>query len=177
MSQLDETQDYFDDADLSAPEPLPVNQRYIGVVSSVDTSQAEVGKYRKIEGKLLAAFVKRGDSRTEAPQVSVNLTAIGVAGRPKGFPDDTNYLKSGKTDYFVGKPDKIGRHSLARLVLSASGKTEDEIKALPLLAAAKLLEKVYVTFEVTHTVGNTGAIFQNPVKIKAATATEVAMVV
>ena len=175
MSEFDENLDYFDDADLAAPQPLPTGTRYIGVVASVDTSQAEPGKFRKIEGKLLAAFQKRGDTRTSAPQITVNFTAIGLAGQAKGFPDG-NWSKNAKQDYFVGKEDRVGRNSLARLIRDTTGKSDEEMKQLPLIGTAKTLEKAYVTFEVTHTQGNQGAVFQNPVKIKAATSDEVAAV-
>lgn len=166
-------EDYFDDGDLANPEPLEEGKRYIGI-ATVDASAAEVGKYRKVEGKLKEALVKRGDYRDEIPQVTVTLVAIGVAGQPKGFPEDKNYMKSGKTDFWVGKVDKGGRNQLARLIRDASGKTEEEIKSMPIRESAKLLDKAYLTFEVKHAEGSGGGKFQNPIKLKAATAEEVA---
>ena len=167
--------DYFDDGDLANPEPLEEGKRYIGV-ATVDVTAAILGGFRKVEGKLKDALVKKGDYREEIPQVTLNLNALGVAGQPKGFPEDKNYMKNGKIDFWVGKQDKGGRNQLARLIRDASGKTEEEIKAMPIRESAKLLDKVYLTFEVKHTEGNNGNKFQNPNKVKPATNEEVALV-
>jgi len=175
LDQVDQGEDFFDDADLANPEPLPVGVRYIGV-ATVDGKMAEIGNFRKIEGKLAEALAKKGDFRAELPQITVNITALGLAGQPKGFPEDKNYLRSTKQDYMVGKPDKIGRNALARLVRDAAGMSDDELKATPLREAAKKLDKCFLTFEVVHVEGKQGGKFQNPVKIKAATAEEVALV-
>lgn len=168
-------EDYFDDGDLAAPEPLPIGVRYIGV-ANVDVTQAILGGFRKVDGKLKDALVKKGDYRDEIPQITVSLTALGVAGQPKGFPEDKNYLRAAKTDFWVGKPDKGGRNQLARLIVAATGKTEEEVKSLPIRETAKWLDKVYLTFEVVHVDGKNGGKFQNPTKIKAATAAEVMLV-
>lgn len=170
-----EGEDYFDDGDLANPEPLPVGKRFIGI-ASVDTSATEIGKYRKVEGKLKTSLVARGDHRDEIPEVVINLTAVGVAGQPKGFPEDKNYQKQGKINFWVGKVDKMGRNTLARLIRDASGKTEEEIKSMPIRESAKFLDKVYLTFEVKHTAGDNGT-FANPIKVKAATSAEVAEVI
>lgn len=166
-------EDYFDDGDLAAPEPLPTGVRYLGVVS-VDVAQAVLGAFRKVEGKLGEALRKKGDYRTEIPQITLNFKVLGVAGMAKGFPEEKNYLLNAKTDFWVGKPDKGGRNQLARLIISATGKTEEEVKGLPIRESAKALEQTYVTFEVVHTEGSNGGKFQNPKKIKAATVEEVA---
>jgi hypothetical protein len=169
-----EGEDYFDDGDLANPEPLPVGKRFIGI-ASVDTTATEIGKYRKVEGKLKAALVAKGDHRDELPEVVVNLTAIGVAGQPAGFPEDKNYQKQGKINFWVGKVDKMGRNALARLIRDASGKTEEEIKSMPIRESAKFLDKVYLTFEVKHTVGD-NRTYANPISVKAATSEEVSQV-
>ena len=169
-----EGEDYFDDGDLANPEPLPTGKRFIGI-ASVDTSATEIGKYRKVVEKLKVALVARGDHRDEIPEVVVNLVAVGVAGQPAGFPEDKNYQKQGKINFWVGKVDKMGRNQLARLIRDASGKTEEEIKSMPIRESAKFLDKVYLTFEVKHTQGDNGT-FANPIKVKAATAEEVAQV-
>jgi hypothetical protein len=167
-------EDYFDDGDLAAPEPLPTGKRYIGV-TSVDASSAEVGHYRKVEGRLKDSLVKRGDYRDEIPEIVVNLVAIGFAGQPKGFPEDKNYQRAGKINFWVGKQDKMGRNQLARLLKDASGRTEEEIKSMPIRESVKFLDKVYLTFEVKHTESESG-VFANPIKVKAATAEEVSLV-
>jgi hypothetical protein len=175
MNDPRDGEDYYDDGDLAAPSPLPMGKRYIGLVSTVDASMAEIGKYRKVEGNLKTKLVEKGDYRDEIPQVTVQLIAVGVAGQPKGFPEETNYMKQGKLDYWVGKVDKGGRNALARLVKDAAGMTDEEVKAMPIRESAKKLEKCYLTFEVKHSEGNSGT-FANPIKVKAATAEEVSQV-
>lgn len=167
-------EDYFDDGDLAAPEPLPIGKRFIGI-ATVDASSAEIGHYRKVEGRLKDALVKKGDYRDEIPEIVVNLVAVGVAGQPKGFPEDKNYQRAGKINFWVGRVDKMGRNQLARLLKDASGRSEDEIKSMPIRESVKFLDKVYLTFEVKHTEGDSGT-FANPTKVKAATAEEVALV-
>jgi len=169
-------EDYYTDGDLAAPSPLPVGKRYIGLVSVVDTSQAEIGGYRKVEGNLKNSLVAKGDYRDEIPQVTLQIVAVGVAGQPKGFPEETNYMKQSKLDYWVGKVDGGGRNALARLVKDAGGLTDEDMKQMPIRESAKKLEKCYLTFEVKHVAGNSGGTFANPIKVKAATAEEVALV-
>lgn len=167
--------DYYNDSDLAAPEALPEGKRFIGVVT-VDASRAEMGNYRAVEGSLKDVLAKRGDYRDGIPQVTLTLITVGFAGQPKGFPEDRNYLKQVKADFWVGKVDKIGRNQLSKLTIDATGKTEEEIKSMPIRESAKLLDKAYLTYEVKQTTGKQGGTFANPVKFKAATAEEVALV-
>mgnify|MGYP001601772754 CR=1 FL=1 len=170
---VDEILDYFSDGDLADAENLPVGPRYIGYVSKVDTSQSEAGNFRKYDKPVK-------DGRTEIPEIAVDVTAVGVVGEGK-FSDDTNYYKTSSLNFRIGTPDRIGRHSLARLIEHAAGIPNDELLTIPIREAAKRLDKVYVTFDVKHREYTTRAgekgIAQDFVKVRAATAEEVAEVV
>jgi hypothetical protein len=138
----DQVFDYFSDGDLADAENLPVGPRYIGYVSKVDTSQSAPGSFRKYDKPVK-------DGRTEIPEIAVDVTAVGIVGEGK-FSDDTNYYKVSTLNFRIGTPDRIGRHSLARLVEYASGMTKEELLTTPIREAVKRLDKVYVTFDVRH---------------------------
>lgn len=166
---LDYNPDYFGDGDLADAENLPEGPRYIGYVSKVDTSQTEPGKYRKLNKPLK-------DGRDEVPQVDVDITALGKAGEGK-LDSDSNYYRTSSQNFWIGKEDRIGRHSLARLIRDAAGIDEDTLKTMPIRESAHKLEKVYVTFEVKHrkfeTKSGGEGVAQDFRKIKPATTAEI----
>ena len=170
--------DYFDDADLAEAANIPVGPRYIGYVSKVDTSQAEPGKFRVMDPETIrnsANLRKALNGRTEVPQVDVAITALAKAGE-HDF-GDANYYKTSSLSFWIGKEDRIGRHSLARLIEQGAGIDKEGIKTLPIREAAHKLEKAYVTFEVKHRTfptrsGGEGTA-QDFIKIKPASIEEI----
>ena len=166
---VEQNPDFFSDGDLADAENLPEGPRYIGYVSKVDTSQAEPGKYRKLNKPLK-------DGRDEVPQVDVDITALGRVGHGR-FDPDTNYYRTSSQNFWIGKEDRIGRHSLARLIRDAAGIDEETLKTTPIREAATKLEKVYLTFEVKHrkfeTKSGGEGVAQDFKKIKPATLEEI----
>ena len=170
---VDETaelnQDFFGDGDLADAENLPEGPRYIGYVSRVDTAQSESGKYRKLNKALKAG-------RDEVPQIDVDITALGKVGDGK-FDADLNYYRTSSLNFWIGKEDRIGRHSLARLIRDGAGVDEETLKTTPIREAVMKLEKCYVTFEVKHRKFDTKSggegVAQDFKKIRPATTEEI----
>lgn len=176
---LEQNPDYFSDGDFADAENLPEGPRYIGYVSKVDTSQTEPGKYRKLDPDTIrksANLRKALAGRDEVPQVDVDITALGRVGQGR-FDPDTNYYRTSSQSFWIGKEDRIGRHSLARLIRDAAGVDEEMLKTTPIREAATKLEKVYLTFEVKYRKFETRSggegVAQDFKKIKPATLEEI----
>ena len=169
LNQDAENLDFFGDSDLADATNLPAGGRYIGYVSKVDVSQSLPGQYRKLNKPLK-------DGRMEVPQIDVAITALSHASNGK-FADDTNFYKTATLNYWIAKEDRIGRHSLARLIENVAGVDEETIKSTPIRELAVKLEKCYVTFDVSHRAftGKNGEAMtaQDFTKIKPATLEEV----
>jgi hypothetical protein len=165
---MSEDLDYFGDGDLAAPENLPEKQRFVGKITGVVTEESEIGHYKKFEaGKLK-------DGRTEVPVISVKVRAFGYAdGRQ--FPEEANFVQSTSQDFWVGKEDKAGRHSLANLIRKITALADEELKAMRMQDGAKQLNGAAISFEVRHRAGRDGAVFQGAVSIKPATPEEAVM--
>ena len=177
---VEQNPDYFSDGDLADAENLPEGPRYIGYVSKVDVSQAEPGKFRRMDPDTIRKSSKLRKAlagRDEVPQVDIDITALGRAGEGR-FDPEANYYRTSSQSFWVGREDRIGRHSLARLVRDAAGIDEEDLKKkITILEAAIKLEKVYVTFEVKHRKFETRSggegIAQDFKKIKPATMNEI----
>lgn len=150
-----------DGVDTSA---LPEKTRFIGYVSSVagDTANARDGE----------SF---SDGRTSVPQIVVTFQAVGFVGKGK-FDSTVDYYSNASKKFWVGTEDVKNRRYLRRVVEEGAGKTKEEVMSLGLLEAAKLLEKVYFTFEVTNKEGSQGGVFSTAAKLKPATIDEVKLV-
>lgn len=162
----DEPMDHFGDGDLAVPANMQPGKRYIGKVTEVDTSASEVGNYKTFEKALK-------DGRREVPIIQVKLRAVkGVDGSE--FDPDANVMQATTMDFWIGKEDKIGRHSLANLIRKCAGIDDEALKAMRIQDAARQLIGAYVTFEVQIREWN-GGEFQRAVKVKAASDEEKAV--
>lgn len=165
---VDETmiqEDFFNDADMADPSALAEGKRYIGYVSGIAEDFA-IAK----EGQTFS------EGRTKVRQIVLTFTALGYAGKGK-FGAEDNYYPTATQKFWIGQPDVKSRRWLRRLIEDGSGRSKDEIGKLSILDGAKLLDKTYFTYEVSNKEGNKGGVFSSAVKIKAATAAEVAQVV
>lgn len=162
----DEPIDHFGDGDLAVPANMQPGKRYIGKVTEVDTSASEVGNFKTFEKALK-------DGRTAVPIISVKLRAVkGTDGSE--FDPDANVMQGTSIDFWIGKEDKIGRHSLASVIRKCAGIDDEALKAMRIQDAARQLIGAYVTFEVTIREWN-GGEFQRAVKVKAASDEEKAV--
>jgi hypothetical protein len=164
----EETIDHFGDGDLAIPANMAPGKRYIGKVTEVDTSASEVGNFKTFEKALK-------DGRTSIPIITVKLRAVkGVDG--SDFDPDANVMQGTSMDFWIGKEDKIGRHSLANLVRKCTGIDDEALKSMRVQDAARQLIGAFVTFEVQIREWN-GGEFQRAVKVKAASDEEKALAI
>ena len=159
--------DTFSDGDLAAPENLPTGVRYIGEVGEVKTDRAEPGNWVKFK-----EANQNGDTSAPAIDLVVNTRALANGA---ALPEDKNYYRQNTVSYFVGKNDKDGRNSLARLIKKATGMSDEELRAKGLKTSARDLKGAMLTYEVKLKEGDEKT-FQKFVKIRVATPEEVAMV-
>jgi len=154
--------DQWEDADLADPENLPTEKRVIGEVTGVEIREARFDRALK-------------DGRTVVPVITLTITSRAFANGERF--DDRNYMRSIDADFWVGKPDTIGRNSLARLVKQVAGITEEEAKALGLRRSALMLKGALVSFDVEHQESKKvkGLMFQRATRIKPATDQERAL--
>jgi hypothetical protein len=163
-----EDMDYFSDGDMAAPENMPEGKRFVGKVTGVETKESEVGTYRKFNDPLR-------DGRTEVPIITLKVRALKFADGGE-FSEDGNLVQSTESDYWVGKEDRVGRHSLASLIQRVTALDGDQLKSMRMQDAARQLQGAVITFEVKHRQGKQGGTFQSAVKIRPASADELALV-
>jgi hypothetical protein len=163
--------DQFSDGDLADPENFPEGAEVLGEITVVDVSETEPGAYRKFEKPLR-------DGRMEVPIIGLTIKAKRFKdGRDFG---DANYYTTFTSEYWMGKSDTTSRHMLANLVCGILGIDKAEMASRSVKEAAQSCVGGKVSFAVgyrKYTSKQSGLeiTIQQPTKLKAATAEEVAL--
>ena len=162
-------EDQFSDGDLADPKNFPDGVALLGEISGASVEETEPRKWRKFEKPLK-------DGRTEVPVITLTIRAKKFAG---GGEIDPIYFSNFTSDFWMGKGDTVSRHMLANLVGALLGLTTEEKGQMSIREMVKstLGAKVSFVNKLRSYVGRDGMerTQQQPTKLKAATAEEVAL--